>query len=228
MWINGESYWSQINTWFINDGIDLFHYVKIGFVVGVFHAGAPPWHHRQLTCGELLAHVGAAWRTDRKGTRETDWLAFIPYLGSILELLQCASVQHHTLIHSCSPFLCDVSGVSWLSWWRRVARRAFVPLTWIVLASIFVGMLLLATDGCFTMEVCVSGLLSPWHHSSPCIIPERFAVQRVGTERKCLSCSGNAKWFSIWLQRHHQSGGKGVGVRLKTGWLWCGVFKTHS
>lgn len=54
----------QRNTWFIDDGINLLHHVKIGLIVGVFDAGASPWNHWQLACRELLTNISAAWNTD--------------------------------------------------------------------------------------------------------------------------------------------------------------------
>lgn len=73
-WIGHESKWptneaferqdDRNNTRFIDDGVDLLHYVKIGLIVGVFDSGASPRHHWQLACGELFANIGAAWKTE--------------------------------------------------------------------------------------------------------------------------------------------------------------------
>lgn len=52
------------HTWFIDDGIDLLHHVKIGFIVGIFDSGASPGNHWQLACRELLTNIGAAYKTD--------------------------------------------------------------------------------------------------------------------------------------------------------------------
>lgn len=51
---------TRFRTRFVDDGVDLFHHIEVSLVVGVFDSCASPWHHRELTCGELLSNISAS------------------------------------------------------------------------------------------------------------------------------------------------------------------------